>query len=314
MIAESIVSRLDTLEDLIRSAHHWCEYCDEHVPGPAGIDFESAAEDAVDLIIWSNGLPAADRPAHGDLEELAEMVEASCPNCSAEWGPGLRVGSRWPPLDGGKKFELEMLTRAGWPYLTHYTKGAGTRGPVEILAQIVSDGEIKASKHLIKGSHLVVCFTEASPPEIDELIKGYAAGTGGPKWTRSRHGIAIRRTPLIERAGALPVVHGSEDLYDSLPADDKHRFVRFEHGSSFADWTFEREFRVSGSVGLKDYGPGDVVVVVESSYERTVLLALDTPPIWPVICFDDLSTTVKPYATMSPRQVRHAESLGWRFV
>ena len=294
--------------DLVRYHHQWCEYCDG--PYDPGVATEDAIRDAIDLVESANGLqlPTTD----DELQDLAGSIGLSCPNCNTGLGSGIQVGTRWAERELGAGHKLQMLTRGGWDYLTHFTKPTDSASAFDVIRKILDERQLCASSHMIRGKHEVVCFTEASPPEIEELPRVDAEGGNDKplKWSRSKHGVAVRRRTLIKEAGARPAIHADSTLYASLPARQQHLFVRFEHDRSLADWTFEREFRVLGDLDLRVLGPMDLIVIVESYYERSLLLAQARPPPWPIVVFSELHAKLDHFVALSERQHVEAKRSG----
>jgi hypothetical protein len=62
------------------------------------------------------------------------------------------------------------------------------------------------------------------------------------------YGIALSKRAVFE-AGGRPVIYLPDGEADWIPAEEKWRHVRFEHGE--VDFTHEREWRVPGDLDLK---------------------------------------------------------------
>jgi hypothetical protein len=143
----------------------------------------------------------------------------------------------------------------------------------DVLKEILSSGTIRGSGNtgFVKGNRPAVCLSEiplsvmhhfANPPS-QEIAR----------YPRYRfYGIALSKRAVFE-AGGRPVVYLPDGEADWIPAEEKWRHVRFEHGE--VDFTHEREWRVPGDLDLKKM-PG-LYVIVWSATEAKELAKLTFP-------------------------------------
>lgn len=250
-------------------------------------------------------------PQYLDAETVGKAFDecpTSCDNCGTEWDSGTPIGGEWLVCRGEETRSANyVLTKAFWPYLTHYTKPAKGMSGIDTLLNIVWDKKILASDRMIIDKRKVVAFTECSPLEIMALLDGekHHSPAEAFRWRRSRHGIAITRSALC-LAGALPVIHGDQCILDCLPKDQRFRHQKFDRRTTFSDWTFEREFRVEGDISLTDFRPDDLILIVENQREMFSVLAQRKVPPFPVMPFDYVFSTDAPYARMTRRQEQTA--------
>lgn len=137
--------------------------------------------------------------------------------------------------------------------LVHLTRERIERGPktktipaFDVLKEIVISGVIRASGNegFVKGTQKAVCFSEiplsgvqqfATPP--DEQLARYRF-----------YGVVVSKKTVFE-AGGRPVIYLPDSEGDWIPADQKWRHVRFEHGE--VDFTHERDWRCRGNFDLR---------------------------------------------------------------
>lgn len=293
----------DVVPDLVFYEYGKCYNCQPYEGGePVWLgrsqDLLDAAMEVIELVADVNeiGLPST-------WEDLvAEAIDESawtCAECGTELTSGDEVGENIFDEGTDPDRAQHLLTQAHWPFLTHYISGDSEAEVRERFESILRERVVRASSKFIMGGHKVVCLTECSPPEIRELLRvsqepadffdqwarWKQLGHEKMNWARSTWGLALNRTALVA-AGARPAIHGTPALYHALPNKDAFRFVRFEHGSKFADWTFEREFRFPGDISLDGPVATSVFLVVPNRTERWRLLArVDVPP-WPIMPFD----------------------------
>jgi hypothetical protein len=113
--------------------------------------------------------------------------------------------------------------------------------PLKVLAEILRDGRIHGSNNagFIKGNRPAVCFSEVPLSSARYFIetKRY-----------SPYGIAISKRAAFSM-GARPVIYLPDAEGGWIPAEEKWRQVRFEHGT--VDFTHEREWRLPGDLNLE---------------------------------------------------------------
>ena len=300
----------DIVLDLLIFYHECCLTCQPYDGGEAvwlseEHDLCDVLQELVVGVCEANGHRVAPGLDNDMVAEAFDEHPTSCPNCGAEWDSSTPIGGSWLVTRGSDTSRATyLLTKAYWSYLTHYTKPVAGLSGLQVLMKIARERRIRSSDRFIMGGRSVVAFTECSPLEIFELIRaqGYPQPAEGFRWQRSEHGIAIARDALCQ-AGAVPVIHGDRRLYDSLPADQRFRFVRFDRQQAFSDWTFEREFRVEGDVDLTRFEHAtDVVLIVENRKEMFWVLAQRDIVPFPVMPFDYVFSTDAPYARLTGRQ------------
>lgn len=143
--------------------------------------------------------------------------------------------------------------------------------PFEVLKEILASGVIRGSGNsgYVKGALPAACFSEiplsavhqfASPPNVPF----------GPSVRYRFYGIAISKKACFA-AGGRPVIYLPDSETDWIPADQKWRVVRFEHG--LVDFTHEREWRVRGDLQLAKL-PG-MYLLVWSASEASEVAAMN---------------------------------------
>ena len=318
----------DVVLGLIPFYHECCYNCQPWEGGPVWLSeqyeidevFNETVHDVCELHSVNLGFELE----YGGTDTIEALREAEmrCPNCGTDWESSIEIGGEWL-VRRGERTDLAtfLLTKDYWPYLTHFTKPTGHSTGLEVALKIIADRRIKSSKRNIKGGKEVVCFTECSPLEIHCLMKqgiqengmrpfeimeplGY--GDERFEWKRSPHGIALRRTAAL-KAGALPVIHGDNIIWQCLPETHKFRFQPFDRTTRYSDWTYEREFRFAGDVNLTQFVPEDVLLIVGNRKEHfSVLAQVDVPPC-PVIPFDFVFSSDCPY----PRRTNRQKAQSW---
>lgn len=300
--------------DLLTFFHECCVACQPWDEGPVWLserhDISEALQEIVIEVSEVNGLALKTEVDSDSVSQAFDQKPTSCPNCGCEWDSSMEIGGSWLVLDGEDTSKATyILTRKFWPYLTHFTKKTEKETAIELLQKIVKEGLIRGSNKLITGSYFVVAFTECSPLEILELIKasnrrnysGIAQPHVPVQWNRSGYGVAIKRQTVTQGL-ALPVIHGDVSIYNSLPVDQKFRYVRWTPSGAWSDWTFEREYRVNGDVNLNKFSPYDVAIVVPDRSNRFSLLARKEVFPFPVIALDYVYSSDAPSPKITRRQ------------
>lgn len=176
------------------------------------------------------------------------------------------------PLKIPWKDYLIHYTRAcdrAWPgqsheeYLQNLLRGEMDSGhtALDTLMRIVSEGKIRASKKLVRGSEPVVSWTSRSPEELDSIRQWNPALI---RWTFEPYGIAIARRILKQR-GAKPAIYGPSSLYSRLAPSDRFRFQLNEPPGCC--WKHEREWRSKGDFSLTGIPEGDALILVPGPWE-----------------------------------------------
>jgi hypothetical protein len=130
--------------------------------------------------------------------------------------------------------------------LVHLTREKGDSSALEVLCQILSDGELIGSskKGFIKGPNSAVCFTETPLSSL----KHFATKSNQKEYARYRfYGIALNKEGAFN-LGARPVIYLPDNEGDWIPQEQKWRHVRYEYDK--VDWTHEREWRKKGNLDL----------------------------------------------------------------
>jgi predicted Rossmann fold nucleotide-binding protein DprA/Smf involved in DNA uptake len=154
-----------------------------------------------------------------------------------------------------------------WRSLVDGSKDAGHTA-MDTLARILTEGLIRGHKRLTRGSAAVVCFSECSPSRIERLITWRK---GLIRWSFEPYAVAVRRDALL-KLGAVKVTYGGEEVYKSLP-DDQKNFFQIEKTSD-REWSSEREWRIRGDLDLGAISTQDIVIIVADEEEVAVMQSL----------------------------------------
>ena len=127
----------------------------------------------------------------------------------------------------------------------------------------------------IRGGVKVVSFTKASLEDLRGL-RTFRSHRG--RWDFEPYGICIRRDSLAA-LGGRPVQYGDEQLWRSLPADDRPFFQKFDTCEQDIDWRVEQEWRYLGDLDLTQIAPDEGLVFVPSQAEAEHAARLSP---WPV--------------------------------
>lgn len=139
------------------------------------------------------------------------------------------------------------------------------RSALATLLRIVNERRLWASSETIRGGHRVVSFTEVP---LQEFPRRRTYRRHRRRYDFEPWGIAIRRKSLIA-IGARPVVYGDEELWSSMP-DEQRPF--FQNANAGDGWTREeREWRVPDHVALDEFPDTDVAVFVETAEARDIV-------------------------------------------
>lgn len=167
--------------------------------------------------------------------------------------------------------------------LVHLTRSAeidgSKKGPVDILMQILLDGEIRASttkSGFIVGDIPATCFQDVPLYSLAENIHAEEAYREQNEHAKIRYvGVGLMFSkPCVYRAGGRPVIYETTDrAKDMLPEDEWWRIVRFDlnRDEEIIDWTHEREWRVPGNFGF-DISEATVVLPNKYGYDRFLKL------------------------------------------
>lgn len=146
----------------------------------------------------------------------------------------------------------------------------------DTLSRILAERLIRGGSRLIRGQRPVVSFTECLPEDLEPLV---AWRSGLLRWSFERYGLAIRKDILVA-LGARRVIYGYEDVFRSLPDQDKHFFQLTKPGGY--DWTAEKEWRLLGDVALSNIPRSYVAAIVPTLEEAARISSIhDVPVAWP---------------------------------
>ena len=142
--------------------------------------------------------------------------------------------------------------------------------PFDVLREILTSGMIRASGNegFVKGNRRAVCLSEIPLSAMHQFAKPPSEETARYRF----YGVALSKQSVFE-AGGRPVIYLPDAEAQWIPAEEKWRHVRYEHGR--VDFTHEREWRVQDDLDLKTmFG---LYVIVWSAAEAKELTELQTP-------------------------------------
>ncbi|MGD9506108.1 MAG: hypothetical protein AB7W37_14425, partial [Syntrophobacteraceae bacterium] len=122
---------------------------------------------------------------------------------------------------------------------------------LDALIRITTEGKIRASARVIRGSIPVVSWTSRSPLELGAIRRWNRALI---RWTFEPYGIAVRRARLL-RCGAKPVIYAREKSFGKIKLSERYRL--HPEGPSRRSWKAEKEWRLAGDFDLRGLAPGD---------------------------------------------------------
>ena len=145
--------------------------------------------------------------------------------------------------------------RAVGGMLTHFTRASHPSAAIDNLVGILTAGVIRASTRMIRTRRPVVCFFDAPFEHLARVLD---------RTSRRRYepfGIAVNKRYAFEM-GARPVIYLPWlEAVALLPRAELWRVVSLDMDRQPAiDWTFEREWRMAGDLGL---AAAETVVLVE---------------------------------------------------
>ncbi|MFH1091258.1 MAG: hypothetical protein V1742_06785, partial [Pseudomonadota bacterium] len=171
----------------------------------------------------------------------------------------------------------------GQPLLFHYTRSCPGPWPGQVLkdyyrslveaeadaahtafdalSRILMERRLRASNFLTRGDLKAVSFTAYSPARIKELIRWRP---GLVRWTFEPYGLAV---PLSHMTGlgAEPVIYGNEEVWQTLPREQRFRF-QFNRPGAF-DWSKEKEWRVGRDLDLTKIPKSEIKIIVTVAAE-----------------------------------------------
>jgi hypothetical protein len=140
--------------------------------------------------------------------------------------------------------------------LTHFTRTSRDGSALDHLLTILREGQVRGSARMIPGKHPVVCLFDGPIADLGRIL------TPANRRRYQPFGVAIdKRYAFI--MGARPVIYISlTEGRRLLPLDELWRVVAIDlERTPQVDWTFEREWRLSGDLPITAQG---AVALVET--------------------------------------------------
>lgn len=143
--------------------------------------------------------------------------------------------------------------------LVHLTRDTENSTVVEVLYEIVSQGQLKGSSTksgFICGNTAAVCFQDAPLPAVCQNVffeQKYKENNKNSKTRYKAVGIAFPKEYAF-RKGARPVIYDrTSEAKKYLPPEQHWKIVNFDLGNDEAliDWTHEREWRAPGDFSFE---------------------------------------------------------------
>jgi hypothetical protein len=140
----------------------------------------------------------------------------------------------------------------------------------DVLKEILSSGTIRGSGNegYVKGNRRAVCLSEIPLSAMHQFAEPPSEETARYRF----YGVALSKQSVFE-IGGRPVIYLPDAEGAWIPAEEKWRHVRYEHGQ--VDFTHEREWRVQGDVDLT--AMRGLYVIVWSASEAKELVKFATP-------------------------------------
>jgi hypothetical protein len=159
-----------------------------------------------------------------------------------------------------------------WDQITLQQMLARVVPAFEVLKEILVSGTIRGSGNegYVKGNRAAVCLSEIPLSALREFAD---APYVEPKHKYRMYGIMLSKEAVF-KVGGRPVIYLPDAEGDWIPAEQKWRHVRFEHGQ--VDFTHEREWRVAGDLLDLTQFPG-LYVLVCSTREAKEIAKFKTP-------------------------------------
>jgi hypothetical protein len=142
------------------------------------------------------------------------------------------------------------------PNLIHFTSDVSDEAAFQRLQKIVREKTLLGTGRLIKGGFSCVCFSEAPLTSLsDGLLNEHYYSRYSP------FGIMVAKKWLFAQGGR-PVIYQANSEYDALPESHRWRHMLFEirENFAFADFTWEREWRIPCE--RLEFSPADATLVV----------------------------------------------------
>lgn len=261
--------------------------------------FEEVLKEMIEDVCTNNNVQIPQMNADR-LKCALSIKPIVCPECGHQLQIEDEIGKGWWDLNEVPlKNAHHILNRSYWSFLTHYTRSTPLLSELEVLNKISTERTLNANNYR---DYDVVCLTECCPLEIEELSQVSPGQNSYPSiWKRSKYGVAMNRKKLIS-FGAMPAIHGDNALFTSLPETEKWRFMHFNAGQPFSDWTMEREFRFNGNLSLNLFQPEDVVFIVSNKAEKFKLLSQRDVFPYAVMVFNELPAKNSDFPKITARQ------------
>jgi hypothetical protein len=163
---------------------------------------------------------------------------------------------------------LVHLTRERREFDYETNKPKALIPPFQVLKEILTTGILRGGKGYVKGNRPAVCFSEIPLSQIHRFAEPPSALNAKYRF----YGLVLSKKTVFEMGGR-PVIYLPDTEGEWIPADEKWRHVRFEHGT--VDWTHEREWRVPGDIDLTKVAGAYLLVWNEA--ESIELAKFNTP-------------------------------------
>ena len=151
------------------------------------------------------------------------------------------------------------------------------------LKRLLVDQRLKAKRLGHAGDAVpVVCFS-AMP--LADLLRERVYQPHRTRWDAEPYGLCLRQD-VVQRFGARPVVYGTSQEAETLPASDRLWFQPRDSTTSkgVIDWTHEQEWRLPGDFDLTLVPAGCGAIFVKTRDEAQDVLPLTS---WPIVVMMD---------------------------
>jgi hypothetical protein len=234
--------------------------------GAVGWYLQSSEEEAraAERVPWQRA--DSFRPHSAPVRRLAALPER---DLLTHWTR--RRAGPWPDQPSSDYLDDLILDRRG-----------ADHSAFAALWRIVRTRRLVATGDLLRGAEPMVCFTRVPLAEWSER-RSFRPHLS--RWDFEPFGISIERSWLSGR-GAQAVQYGDEDLWESLPEQQRpffqKRITQSRHGQQI-DWSLEREWRHRGDVLLDELPPESALVFVPTLGHARPIANISP---WPVIVLD----------------------------
>lgn len=241
----------------------------------AQLPLDSEVESSVPARQWPVGACGPSGAGHCTLHPLPSSAEWSFLTHTTRACPGC-----WPEQSANDFLDSILECRVD-----------GLHSGLRTLMRILQQRRLIASNRTIRGGFPVVSFTSAPLMELPEMR---CFRTHRMRWDFEPYGLCVRHAALV-RAGARPVIYGTEQVWEQLGDSDAPYFQLNEPSidlsdsnhpgaNSGIDWSREREWRYRGNLDLTAFDPADILVFVPTYDEARQISAATQWPItlWPV--------------------------------